>query len=268
MAAEIAAQLVRELREKTGAGMMDCKRALQETNGDMDAAVDLLRKKNLADAGKREDRETTEGLVGYRLAEDGLRGTMVAIGCETEPVSNNEEFQAFGKRVLDLVETEGIDAVSQLDHERMELSGKLGENIAVAGAARFETVVGGRLGAYVHPPANKLGVLIQLRGGDDELARNLAMQISWSDPRWIGREDVPEELVAAEREIFANSDEVQSKPEQAREKIVDGMLNKRFFGVNVLAEQEWIHDSSQTVGRVLADAGAEVLEFQRFSLAG
>jgi elongation factor Ts len=94
------------------------------------------------------------------------------------------------------------------------------------------------------------------------------MHISWSDPRWIGREDVPEELIASEREIYANSDEVQSKPEQAREKIVEGMLNKRFFGTNVLAEQEWIHDSSQTVGKVLADAGAEVLEFERFSLAG
>jgi len=193
---------------------------------------------------------------------------MVAIGCETEPVSNNEEFEAFGKKVLDLVEAEGIDAVSQLDAERTQLSGKLGENIAVAGAVRFEAVPDGRLGAYVHPPANKLGVLVNLRGGDEVLARNLAMHISWSDPRWIAREDVPEELVTAEREIFANGDEVQSKPEQAREKIVDGMLNKRFFGVNVLAEQEWIHDSSQTVGKVLADAGAEVLEFQRFSLAG
>ena len=154
---------------------------------------------------------------------------MVAVGCETEPVSKNDEFQAFGKKVLDLVEAEGIDAASQLEEERVELSGKLGENIAVAGAARFEAVDGGRLGAYVHPPANKLGVLVHLRGGDDELARNLAMHISWSDPRWIGREDVPEDLVAAEREIYLNSDEVQSKPEQAREKIVEGMLNKRFF---------------------------------------
>jgi elongation factor Ts len=268
MAAEISAQLVRELREQTGAGMMDCKRALVETNGDIEAAVVLLREKNLAGVAKRSDRETTEGLVGYRLADDGLRGTMVAIGCETEPVSKNEAFEAFGKKVLDLVETDGIDAVSQLEAERVELAGKLGENIAVAGTARFETLVGGRLGAYVHPPANKLGVLVQLRGGDDALARNLAMHISWSDPRWIGREDVPEELIASEREIYANSDEVQSKPEQAREKIVEGMLNKRFFGTNVLAEQEWIHDSSQTVAKVLADAGAEVLEFERFSLAG
>jgi elongation factor Ts len=234
----------------------------------MEAAVVLLREKGMANAAKRADRATTEGLVGYRLAGDSSRGTMVAIGCETEPVSKNEEFEAFGKKVLDLVEAEGIDAVSQLDQERAELSGKLGENIAVAGAVRFEAVDGGRLGAYVHPPANKLGVLVHLRGGDDDLARKLAMHIAASSPQWIGRDDVPDDAISAEREIFANTDEVQSKPEQAREKIVEGMLNKRFFGANVLAEQEWIHDGSQTVGKVLADAGAEVLEFERFSLAG
>ena len=266
----ITAGQVKELRERTGAGMMDCKRALQETNGDVEAAVVLLREKGMANAAKRADRATTEGLVGYRLSSDGRRATMVAIGCETEPVSNNEEFQAFGKKVLDTVEAEGVQAVARFDEERAELSGKLGENIAVAGAARFETVEGGRLGAYVHPPANKLGVLLQVRGGDDELARNLAMHISWSDPRWIGREDVPDDLVAAEREIYLNSEEVQSKPEQAREKIVTGMLDKRFFAERggVLADQPWIHDGSQTVGKVLAEAGAEVLEFQRFSLAG
>jgi elongation factor Ts len=270
MAAEISAQLVRELREKTGAGMMDCKRALQETNGDMEAAVVALREKGMASAAKRADRATTEGLVGYRLADDRSRGTMVAVGCETEPVSKNEEFHAFGKKALDLVEAEGIEAVSQLEQERAELSGKLGENIAIAGAARFEAVDGGRLAAYVHPPANKLGVLVHVRGGDEELARNLAMHISWSDPRWIGREDVPEDLVDAEREIYLNSDEVQSKPEQAREKIVTGMLDKRFFAERggVLADQPWIHDGSLKVGKVLADAGAEVLEFERFSLAG
>jgi elongation factor Ts len=206
--------------------------------------------------------------VGYRLADDRSRGTMVAIGCETEPVSKNEEFEAFGKKVLDLVEAEGIDAVSQLDEERAELSGKLGENIAIAGAARFEAVDGGRIGAYAHPPANKLGVLLHLRGGDDDLARKLAMHVAASSPQWIARDDVPEESLAAEREIFANSDEVQSKPEQAREKIVEGMLNKRFFQAQVLTDQEWIHDGSLTVGQVLADAGAEVLEFERFSLAG
>ena len=268
--AEISAQLVRELRERTGAGMMDCKRALQETNGDMDAAVVLLREKGMAQAAKRADRATTEGLVGYRLADDGSRGTMVAVGCETEPVSKNEEFQGFAQKALAAVEADGVEAVGGLEGVRTELSAKLGENIAVAGAARFEAVDGGRISAYAHPPANKLGVLVHLRGGSDELARNLAMHISWSDPRWVGREDVPGDLLAAEREIYLNSDEVQSKPEQAREKIVEGMLNKRFFAERggVLADQPWIHDSAQTVGKVLADAGAQVLEFQRFSLAG
>jgi elongation factor Ts len=268
--AEISAQLVRELRERTGAGMMDCKNALVETNGDMEAAIVLLREKGMASAAKRAGRATTEGLVGYRLAEDGSRGTMVAVGCETEPVSKNDEFQAFAKKALDLVEAEGIDAVAQLDEERTELSAKLGENIAVAGAARFEALEGARIAAYAHPPANKLGVLVHVRCGDEQLARNLAMHISWSDPRWVDREDVPDDLLAAEREIYLNSDEVQSKPEQARDTIVEGMLNKRFFAERggVLADQPWIHDGSQTVGKVLADAGAEVLEFQRFSLAG
>ena len=268
MAAEISAQLVRELREQTGAGMMDCKRALVDTNGDIEAAVVLLREKNLTQGGKRADRETTEGLVGYRLADDRSRGTMVAVGSETEPVSKSDEFQAFAKKALDLVEADGIDAVARLDEEKTELSGRLGENIAVTGAARFEAVDGARINAYVHPPANKLGVLVHLRGGDDDLARKLAMHIAASSPQWIAREDVPEETITAEKEIFTNSDEVQSKPEQAREKIVEGMLNKRFFGANVLGEQEWIHDGSLTVAKVLEDAGAEVLEFERFSLAG
>jgi elongation factor Ts len=270
MVAEISAQLVRELRERTGVGMMDCKRALQETNGDLEAAVVLLREQGKANAEKRADRATTEGLVGYRLADDRSRGTMVAVGCETEPVSKNDDFQAFGKKALDLIEAEGIGAALELEQERVELSGKLGENIAIAGAARFEAVEGGRIAAYVHPPANKLGVLVHLRGGDDVLARNLAMHISWSDPRWVAREDVPEDLVAAEREIYLNSDEVQSKPEQARDKIVTGMLDKRFFAERggVLSDQPWIHDGALTVGKVLVDAGADVLEFERFSLAG
>ena len=146
------------------------------------------------------------------------------------------------------------------------MSVKLGENIVVVGGARFEAVDGAKIHAYAHPPANKFGSLLQMRGGDDELGRKVAMHIVSMRPRFIGREDVPADLIASEREIFANSDEVQSKPEQARDKIVDGMLNKRFFGANVLADQEWIYDSSQTVGQTLKDAGAEVLEFELFVL--
>jgi elongation factor Ts len=265
--AEISAALVKELRDQTGAPMMDCKRALQETNGDMEAAVRLLRERGMAGAAKRSDRATPEGKVGYRLAEDERRGTMVAVGCETEPVSNNDEFLAFAKKVLEAVESSGPGAETGLEEERAQLIGKLGENIVVAGTARFEAVDGARIAAYAHPPRNKIGVLLQMRGGSEELARKVAMHIAAMKPEWIGRDDVPEETVTQEREIYASSDEVESKPEQARDKIVEGMLNKRFFGANVLVDQEWIHDSSKKVGQALADEGAEVLEFERFELS-
>jgi elongation factor Ts len=264
----ISAALVKELRDQTQAPMMDCKRALQDTNGDIEAAKRLLRERGMASAEKRAGRITTEGKVGYRVADEGKRGTMVAIGCETEPVSNNDEFLAFAKKVLEAVEADGPDAAGSLDEERKELSGKLGENIVVAGTARFEAVDGALIEGYAHPPANKLGVLVQVRGGSQDIARKIAMHIAASSPQWVGREDVPEEVVRSEREIFANSDEVLSKPEQAREKIVEGMINKRFFAAQVLAEQPWIHDTAKTVGQALEDEGAQVAEFERISLSG
>jgi elongation factor Ts len=268
MTAEISAALVKELRDQTGAPMMDCKRALQETNGDIEAAKRVLRERGVASAQKRAGRETTEGKVGYRIGDDGRRGTIVAIGCETEPVSNNDEFLAFAKKVLEAIEHEGPGSEQQLEDERLQLSGKLGENIVVAGAARFEAVDGAQIEGYAHPPANKLGVLVQVRGGSPELARKLAMHIAASAPQWIGRDDVPEDVVRTEREIFSNSDEVQSKPEQAREKIVEGMLNKRFFADRVLVDQPWIHDTGKSVGQALREEGAEVLEFERLALTG
>jgi elongation factor Ts len=264
----ISAKLVMELRAQTGAGMMDCKRALEETGGDMEAAKRLLRERGMAAAGKRAGKATTEGKVGYRITDDSTRGTMVAVGCETEPVSNNEEFLAYAERVLEAVEAEGPGAEAKLEQERVELVAKIGENIAVVGAARFEALDGAVIDGYAHPPQHKLGTLVHVRGGSRELPRRLAMHLAASAPQWVAREDVPEDVVSAEREIFANSDEVQSKPEQAREKIVEGMLGKRFFAAQVLTDQPWIHDDKKTVGQVLADEGAEVLEFTRFALAG
>jgi elongation factor Ts len=264
--AEIPATLVKQLRDETGAGMMDSKRALQETEGDMDAAKRLLRERGMAEAGKRAGRETTEGIVLARVDENV--GTLVAVGCETEPVSNNDEFLAFAKKVLLTIDEHGVGAEEQLEDERAALSAKLGENITIVSPARFERLDGGGISGYAHPPANKLGVLVQTRGGNDELGRKLAMHIAASAPQWISREDVPEDIVAAERDIYLNSDAVQSKPERAREKIVDGMLNKRFFAANVLAEQPWIHDTAQTVDQALEADGAEVVEFERVSLAG
>ena len=225
--AEISAQLVKELRERTGAGMMDCKRALQETNGDMEAAIVLLREKGMAQAAKRAGRETTEGMVGYRLAEDGSQGHDGRRRLRDRARVEERRVPRVSRRRCSRPSTRTASAPRRSSRRSASaLSAKLGENIAVAGAARFEAVDGGRIAAYAHPPANKLGVLVQVRGGDDELGRKLAMHIAASDPQWIARDDVPAEAVAAEREIYANSDEVQSKPEQAREKIVDGMLEQ------------------------------------------
>ena len=263
----ISAALVKELRDATGAGMMDCKRALEETGGDLEAARKLLRERGMASAGKRAGRATTEGKVGYSVSDDRKQGAMVAVGCETEPVSNNDEFLAYAEKVLKAVAARGPGAEEELETERVELVAKLGENIAIVGRARFEAVDGGLVEGYAHPPANKLGALVMLRGGSSEFARKLAMHIAASAPQWIGREDVPEDVASAEREIFANSDEVRSKPEQARDRIVDGMLNKRFFAAQVLADQPWIHDTGKNVAAALADESAEVLEFERFALA-
>jgi elongation factor Ts len=222
----------------------------------------------MASAETRAGRVTTEGKVRYRGADEGKRGTMGAVGCETEPVSKNDEFLTFAKKVLEAVEVDGPGGAERLDEERKALSGKLGENIVIAGTARFEAVDGGLIEGYAHPPANKLGVLVQVRGGSGDIARKIAMHIAASSPQWVGKEDVPEEVVKSEREIFANSDEVLSKPDQAREKIVEGMLNKRFFADRVLTEQPWIHDTGKTVGQALSEEGAEVLEFERFALTG
>jgi elongation factor Ts len=269
MSTTISASLVKELRDATGAGMMDCKRALEETNGDLDAARTLLRERGMASAGKRAGRETTEGLVGFIVDESV--GSIVGMGCETEPVSKNDEFQEFGIKVLRAVHADGPGAVGSFEEERIGLIARLGENIVVVGAERFEAPSGGVLAAYAHPPANKIGVLVELEGGSQELARQLAMHISFAAPEWTTREDVPTDVLAAERSIFENTDEVQSKPEAAREKIVDGMLNKRFFAATpggALVEQAWIHEPSKTVGQALADAGASVVRFVRISVAG
>jgi elongation factor Ts len=264
----ISASQVKELRDATGAPMMDAKRALEETGGDLEAARTLLREKGMAHAAKRAGRTTSEGLVGYRIEETA--GTMVAVGCETDFVSSNDEFQAFAKSVLEAVHADGPDAVEKLENDRAALSGKLGENIVIVGAERYEVGAGEVVNAYAHPPANKIGVIVKLEGGTEELARQLAMHISFAAPEWLSKDDVPAETVEAEKQVYLNSDELQGKPEQAKEKIVEGMLAKRFFAMQpggTLTEQPWIHDSAKTVGQVLDEAGARVLAFKRLSVA-
>ena len=261
--AEVNASLVKELRERTGAGMMDCKRALEETGGDLDAAEKHLRETGVADAAKRSGRETTEGKIAIDL--DETVAAMVAVGCETEPVSNNEEFLVFVERVLNAVEHHGVDAVSELEDERVALAAKLGENIVVRDAARFEGDEGEVLSGYVHTPARKIGVLIHGTGNPD-VARLLAQHIAWADPLYLTRGDVPEAELDAEREILSKQPDVASKPDEVRAKIVEGRIQK-WLAERVLEDQQWIHDSSRTVGQELGEAGFSLIEFRRFALA-
>jgi elongation factor Ts len=264
---DISAALVKQLRDATSAGMMDCKRALVETEGDFDAAVKILRERGMASAAKRADRATSEGKVGVKVS--GAVGAIAAVGCETEPVSNNEDFLAYAEKVLDAVFENGDGAAEALDGDRVDLAAKLGENIQVVGARRIEAADGELLAFYVHSPANKVGALVRTKGGDEAQARSLALHLTFARPTYGSRDEVPADLVDAERQILENSDEVQSKPENVREKIVEGMLNKRFYAESVLTEQTWYRpdESTASVGQVLGERGIELLDWAWYSVA-
>ena len=259
----VPATLVKELRDQTGAGMMDAKRALEESDGDLEAAKRLLRERGLAQAAKRAGRETSEGVVLVTVS--GHVGSIVGIGCETEPVSKNAEFLAFAEKALETVE--GGQATDSLETGRAELVARLGENIVVVDSARMEAKEGESLAEYVHPPANKIGVLIRVKGESPVAARQLAMHISFAQPRYLSRDEISEQDVQTEREIYSAQPDVLAKPEDVREKIVEGMLQKRFYAESVLTEQVWIHDTSKTVAQALGEAGLEVVEFRRVAVS-
>jgi elongation factor Ts len=263
MSVDVSASQVKELRQMTGAPMMDCKRALVEANGDLDEAVRLLREKGLAAAAKRAGRMTPEGRVLARLS--GHVGAIIAVGSETEPVSKNDEFLGFAERVMDAVEADGPGAVEQFEEERVGLVARIGENIEVVGAARLEAQDGETLAAYVHPPAEKIGVLVRAQASP-ELARLVAMHISFASPRYVTRHEVPEDEVVAEREILEKLPDLEGKPEDVKSKIVEGRLAKGLFAESVLADQPWIHDPDRTVAQALGEHGAEVREFVRYAL--
>ena len=262
---EISAAQVKELREATSAGIMDAKRALQETDGDFDEAVKLLRERGMASAAKRAGRETSEGKVGVMVREHV--GAIAAIGCETEPVSNNDEFLGYAESVLKAVFEQGDKAASELDSERVELTAKLGENIQVVGAKRIASSDGELLSHYVHH-TNKVGALVRTKGGNPDEARSLALHLTFARPTYSSRDEVPQELVDAERDILSRAEDVLSKPENVRDKIIEGQLNKRFFGESVLTEQTWYRAEEFTgsVGQYLKDRGIELLDYAWYSV--
>jgi elongation factor Ts len=257
----VTASQVKELRGETGAGMMDCKRALEEAGGDLERAKQILRERGMAAAGKRAGRTTPEGLVGYRIA-DGV-GTLVAVGCETEPVAGNADFQAFAEAVLNAVERDGSDAVDALEGERAALVARIGENVQVVGATRFQAGDGEGLAAYVHPPANKLGAMVKVRGGTAELAREVAMHITFARPRFASRDEVPADEIEQERETLSRQQDVVSKPEEIRGRIVEGRLQK-WYADFVLLEQPWYRGTGNSVADEIG--GMEIVDFAVYAL--
>jgi elongation factor Ts len=274
----ITAQDVKRLREATGVGMMDCKKALQEADGDFDKAIEILRKKGEKVAAKRADRDATEGVIATATSSDGATAAMVEVNCETDFVARNEDFTAFAQSIADLAlaeKTADRDALlaARLNSQSVEdavteKTGQIGEKIDVRRVALVEASGDGKVVEYIHPGA-KLGVLVEMTG-DGELedaGRDVAMQAAAMNPVAATRDDVPQDVQDKEREIGREQARAEGKPEQILDKIAEGKLG-RYFKDNVLVEQPFVKDSSMTVQKMLDSKNAELKRFVRFALGG
>jgi len=261
--AEITAALVKSLREDTGQGMMECKKALTETNGNVQAAKDLLRKKGLIKAEKKADRATTEGLIRVRINHDATSATIVELRCETDFCSRNDQFRAMADKVADLAATGGegeVPASEEITQTVQQCFEKIGENM---GFSRGLTIKAHRVGSYVHHD-NKVGVIVGVDGdADADTLRKLCQHIAFSDPMGITAKDIPADLVEKEK-AFAKQEAIDSgKPEEIAEKMVVGKVRK-FLSANALMEQNFIHDEKKTVKEILG--GVNVTAFARYRL--
>ncbi len=269
----VTASLVKELREKTGAGMMDCKKVLTETDGDMEKAIELLRERGIAKAAKKSGRVAAEGLVESYISEDGKIGAVVEVNSETDFVAKNEEFKTFVMNVAkQIVETNPKTVEELLAQEAKFEAGKtvnealvgkiatIGENLSIRRFARFESK--GLLEKYIHGDG-KIAVLINMTAGSKELAKDLCMQIAAARPEFVKREEVPQERVDKEMEILKVQAMNEGKPEQIAEKIVQGRVGK-FYEEICLVDQVFVKDSSKKVSDLLKENNAEVVEFARF----
>ncbi len=269
--AEITAALVKELRERTSSGMMECKRALQETGGDIEAAVELMRKACQAKADKKASRIAAEGLIVLRQAAGAA--AMAEVNCETDFVTKNDDFRAFAAEVAETVLREGpadLDALlaavmangQSVEQNRRDCVAKIGENINVRRGIRLTTSAG-VLGSYLH--GTRIGVLVELVGGDAELAKDIAMHIAASRPLCVSADQVPAELIAKEKEIYAARAVAEGKPAHMIDKIAEGRLRKYFEEVTLLG-QPFVKDPEQSVDQLLKSRKARVARFERFEL--
>ncbi|MCY3804074.1 MAG: elongation factor Ts [Proteobacteria bacterium] len=269
---QITATLVKELRERTGAGMMECKKALQESSGDIDAAIEQMRKIGQAKADKKASRIAADGMVALATSADGKQASLVEVNCETDFVAKDKQFQAYCTQLAGLVLGSDIDTVEALgaatlesglsaEQARLELVTKIGENIRIRRLQnmRSEHTIAG----YLH--GNRIGVLVDYSGGDATLGKDVAMHIAASRPACVSEDDVDEEVLAKERGIFQAQAESSGKPENIIEKIVEGRV-KKFLKEITLLGQPFVKDPDQSVGQLLKSADATVAGFVRFEV--
>ena len=264
----ITAAQVKELRDRTGAGMMECKKALVETGGDMDAAIEHLRKSGLAKADKKSGRVAAEGVV-VNASRDN-QAVLVEINCETDFVAKDENFRGFADELAELaLGVDNIDALNNaslgsgqaVDDARQQLVAKLGENIQVRRMAQLKA--DGALGSYIH--GGRIGVLVGLDGGDEELARDVAMHIAALNPAFVDAEDVPTDVIEKEKQILVSQAEDSGKPAEIIEKMVTGRLKKHLAEIT-LTGQPFVKDGDVTVGKLLSSSGAKVTGFVRLEV--
>jgi elongation factor Ts len=266
---EIKPAQVKELRERTGVGMMDCKKALVEANGDIDEAAELLRKAGQAKADKKSGRIAAEGRI--IIADSGAAHAIVEINAETDFVANDDNFLGFAETVgQTLVSRKPADVAAlmalavdgrSLEEARTELVAKIGENISVR---RFELIESAaRVGSYVH--MNRIGVIVEVEGGSDELARDIAMQIAATSPQFVSVDDVPEDVRAKEREILTAQAAQEGKPPEIVAKMIEGRMRKHFDEVTLLG-QPYVKNPDQKVRDLLKGAGATVKRFVRYAV--
>ncbi|RCV89176.1 translation elongation factor Ts [Billgrantia montanilacus] len=266
--AAISASQVKELRERTGLGMMECKKALTEADGDIEVAIENLRKSSGLKAAKKAGRTAAEGAVVTRVAEDGSYGVVVEINSETDFVARDDNFKAFADKIAGAffaAKSEDVAAVmsGELETVREQLVQKIGENISVRRCAVVEAAEGGLVGEYVH--GGRIGVLTELKGGNSEVAKDVAMHVAAINPSVARPEDMPQEELDKEKAIILAQPDMAGKPEQIAEKMVEGRL-KKYLAENSLTEQPFVKDPNQSVAEFVKAAGGEVLGFIRFEV--
>lgn len=264
----ITAAMVKELRERTGLGMMDCKKALEESSGDMEAAIEELRKTSALKAAKKAGRTAADGLLGLKVADDASRAALVEVNIETDFAAKNEKFNAFVDEVVGAVFDSGeVDVeklmAGDLGKRRETLVQEIGENISVRRAAYVESR-DGRIAHYLHGDRRK-GALVDIAGGDEALGRDIAMHVTAINPLVVTSDQVPEEVISKEREIYASQAADSGKPADIVEKMVEGRVRKYLAEVSLL-DQPFVKDPNTKVGKLLKDAGAQCHGFVRYEV--